>query len=104
MPVAIKMRDDYSGDELRRLASTVPNGVQARRLMALAAIADGKNRTQASAIGLMDRQTLRDWVIRFNEPQLWIRNIYTIVLQLYFSVIPACAGMTLKYNNKTILL
>jgi transposase len=67
MPVAIEMRDDYSGDELRRLASTVHNGAQARRLMALAAIADGKNRTQASAIGLMDRQTLRDWVIRFNE-------------------------------------
>ncbi|MCF6200487.1 MAG: helix-turn-helix domain-containing protein [Hyphomicrobiaceae bacterium] len=35
--------------------------------MALAAIYDGKNRTQAAAVGLMERQTLRDWVIRFNE-------------------------------------
>ena len=67
MPIARKMRDDYSGDELRRLASAAYGGKQTRRLMALAAIADGKNRTKAAAIGLMDRQTLRDWVIRFNE-------------------------------------
>ncbi len=67
MPVATKMRDEHSGDELRRLASTVRDGAQARRLMALAAIADGKTRAEAAAIGLMDRQTLRDWVIRFNE-------------------------------------
>jgi transposase-like protein len=67
------MRDDYSGDELRRLASAASNGEQTRRLMALAAICDGKNRTQAAAVGLMDRQTLRDWVIRFNEegPEGW---------------------------------
>lgn len=61
------MRDDYGGDELRRLAAVVRDGGQSRRLMALAAIYDGKNRTQAAAVGLMDRQTLRDWVIRFNE-------------------------------------
>jgi hypothetical protein len=29
MPVAIKMRDDYSGDELRRLASRARDGAQA---------------------------------------------------------------------------
>jgi len=67
MSGAIKLRDDYSGEELRRLAAGARDGGQSRRLMALAAIADGKNRTQAAAIGLMDRQTLRDWVIRFNE-------------------------------------
>ncbi len=38
--------------------------------MALAAVADGKNRAEAAAIGLMDRQTLRDWIIRFNEQGL----------------------------------
>ena len=64
--VAIKMREDYSGDELRQLAATASDGAQARRLMSLAAIADGKNRAQAAEIGLMDRQTLRDWVHRFN--------------------------------------
>ena len=67
MPGVIRISDDYSGDELRRLARAASDGKQARRLMALAAIYDGKNRTQAAAIGLMDRQTLRDWVIRFNE-------------------------------------
>jgi len=67
MSGAIPMRDDYSSEELRRLAAVACDGGQSRRLMALAAIADGKNRTQAAAIGLMDRQTLRDWVIRFNE-------------------------------------
>ena len=67
MSIAIQMRDDYSGDELRRLANAARDGEQTRRLMALAAIADGKNRTEAAAVGLMDRQTLRDWVIRFNE-------------------------------------
>ncbi len=66
MPVAIKMRDDYSGDELRRLASTARDGAQARRLMALAGVADGKNRAAAAVMGLMEPQTLRDWVIRFN--------------------------------------
>ncbi len=67
MSGAIKMRGDYSGDDLRRLASAARDGEQTRRLMALAAIYDGKNRSDAAAIGLMDRQTLRDWVIRFNE-------------------------------------
>ncbi len=67
MPAAIKMRDDYSGDELRRLASTARSGMQARRLMALSSIADGESRADAAAVGLMDRQTLRDWVIRFND-------------------------------------
>lgn len=67
MSGAVPMRDGYSGDELRRLASAAHNGNQTRRLMALAAIYDGKNRTEAAALGLMDRQTLRDWVIRFNE-------------------------------------
>jgi len=38
-----------------------------RRLLSLAAIYDGMNRTEASKIGGMDRQTLRDWVHRFSE-------------------------------------
>ena len=34
--------------------------------MALSGIADGLSRTDAAAVGLMDRQTLRDCVHRFN--------------------------------------
>ena len=43
------------------------NAAQARRLLAIAAVLDGSLREQAAKIGGMDRQTLRDWVIRFNE-------------------------------------
>jgi len=38
----------------------------ARRLLLLAAVQDGASRTEAARIGGMDRQTLRDWVHRFN--------------------------------------
>lgn len=64
MAAAVRLREDYGADDLRRLACKAQNGAQARRLMAVAAIADGKSR--AAAVGLMDRQTLRDWVHRFN--------------------------------------
>jgi transposase len=43
------------------------NNRQIRRLLALAAVYDGMIRTQAARLGGMDRQTLRDWVHRFNE-------------------------------------
>lgn len=66
MAAAVRLRADYGADDLRRLACTARNGAQARRLMALAAVADGKSRAEAASVGLMDRQTLRDWVVRFN--------------------------------------
>ena len=39
---------------------------QSRRLLSLAAVQDGMNRTEAARIGGMDRQTLQDWVHWFN--------------------------------------
>jgi transposase len=66
MGAASRLRDDYGADDLRGFACKARDGAQARRLMALAAVADGKRRAEAAAIGLMDRQTLRDWVVRFN--------------------------------------
>ena len=36
-------------------------------MLSLAAVLDGMSRTEAARIGGMDRQTLRDWVHRFNE-------------------------------------
>lgn len=62
----IELREDYSAVDLRRLARKASDAKQARRLMALAGIRDGLNRTDAARVGLMDRQTLRDWVHRFN--------------------------------------
>jgi transposase len=37
------------------------------RLLAIASVLDGASREDAAKIGGMDRQTPRDWVIRFNE-------------------------------------
>jgi transposase len=67
MGAAVKLRRDFGPDELRRLAAKAKDADQARRLLALAAIADGMKRTPAARVGGMDRQTLRDWVHRFNQ-------------------------------------
>ena len=66
MPAAVKLRTDFSAGELRGLAKKVKNASQSRRLLSLAAVLDGKSRAEAGTIGGMDRQTLRDWVHRFN--------------------------------------
>ncbi len=67
MGSAVSLRGDYSAAELRRLAAATRNANQSRRLLSLAAALDGMNRTEAARIGGMDRQTLRDWVHRFND-------------------------------------
>lgn len=66
MSAAISVRDDYQAQELRVLAGRVKDANQARRLLAIAAVLDGMDREEAACIGGMDRQTLRDWVHRFN--------------------------------------
>ena len=67
MPSALSLRTDYSPADLRRLAKKPTDNNQSRRLLSLAAVLDGMNRTDAARIGGMDRQTLRDWVHRFNN-------------------------------------
>ncbi len=67
MGAAIPMRTDYSADDFLKLAQQATDGNQTRRLLALAAIAQGKNRTEAARIGCMNLQTLCDWVHRFND-------------------------------------
>ena len=62
----IPLRSDFDGAELRRLSKASKNAKQARRLLALAAVYDGESRSRAAQIGGMDRQTLRDWVHRFD--------------------------------------
>ena len=66
MPAAVKLREDYSAEELRALARRSKDVNQSRRLLSLAAVRDGMDRGGAAKIGGMDRQTLRDWVHRFN--------------------------------------
>ena len=67
MGAAIAIRQDFDAATLRQLATTVKDVGQARRLLALAAVYEGKRRAEAARLGGMDRQTLRDWVHRFNQ-------------------------------------
>jgi hypothetical protein len=70
MPSAVRLRDDYSAEALRALARRSKDANQSRRLLSLAAVREGIDRGSAAKIGGMDRQTLRDWVHRFNASGL----------------------------------
>ena len=67
MPRTISLRDDFDAATVRRLARRSKDTRQARRLLSLACAYDGLSRADAARAGSMDRQTLRDWVHRFNE-------------------------------------
>src|SRR2546423_15462121 len=67
MGQAIPVRTGYTAGDVRRFAKRAKDAAQARRLLAIAAVLDGASREDAAKIGGMDRQTLRDWVIRFND-------------------------------------
>jgi putative transposase len=66
MSVPIPLRGDFKAYQLRGLAKKTKDGPQARRLLTLAAIYDGATRTEASKIGGVGLQIIRDWVLRFN--------------------------------------
>ena len=55
MGAALSLREDYSSDDLKRLARASRDANQTRRLLALA------------QIGGVGRQIVRDWVERFNR-------------------------------------
>src|ERR1700693_3792920 len=60
-------RTDHTSGELRALAGKCSDGAQVRRLLALAMVLDGHPRSAAASSNGMDRQTLRDWVHRYNQ-------------------------------------
>jgi transposase len=66
MGAPVPIRTDIPAEELRRLARQETNGRVACRLLALGNVLDGMSREDAAGRAGMDRQTLRDWVIRFN--------------------------------------
>lgn len=59
-------RLDLTASELRKAASGEKNSAVARRILALALVLDGLDRKTAAETCGMDRQTLRDWVHRYN--------------------------------------
>lgn len=60
-------RTDHTAAELRSVAAKSNDGAQVRRLLALALILEGCSRTEAAEQSGMERQTLRDWVHRYNS-------------------------------------
>ncbi len=63
-------RTELSAAELRAAARRLADSKQACRVLAIAQILDGASREEAARACGMDRQTLRDWVHRYNEAGL----------------------------------
>jgi transposase len=66
MAVAIT-RLDLSATDLREAATRTQDAKAARRMLAIALVLEGWSREAAAEACAMDRQTLRDWVHRYNE-------------------------------------
>src|SRR6188508_3723441 len=60
-------RLDVSAADLREAAARTQDAKAARRMLAIALVLDGWSREAAAEACAMDRQTLRDWVHRYNE-------------------------------------
>src|ERR671938_1421926 len=69
MTVAVT-RKELGAVELRREAKRCRDAAAARRMLALALVLDGASREEAARHAGMDRQTLRDWVHRYNAEGL----------------------------------
>ena len=63
-------RTNLSAPVLRREATRVKDARASRRMLVLAHVLDGRTRTEAAQSCDMDRQTLRDWVHRYNAEGL----------------------------------
>jgi transposase len=60
-------RKDRGAFELRAIAARTRDGDVVRRLLAIALVMDGQTRSAAALACGMDRQILRDWLLRYNE-------------------------------------
>ncbi len=63
-------RTDLTAAELRAAAARTRDAQAARRMLALALVLEGVDRKTAAETCGMDRQTLRDWVHRYNAEGL----------------------------------
>ena len=69
-------RLELTGSGLRAAASRVKDVSAARRMLCLAMVLDGSDRKAAAETCGMDRQTLRDWVHRYNAQG--VRGLYDL--------------------------
>jgi transposase len=70
MPAPLPIRTDRSPAELRARARRERDGRVSARLLALANALEGIPREEAARLAGMTGQTLRDWVVRYNEAGL----------------------------------
>src|SRR5208337_135878 len=67
MGMAVRVtRLGLTAGELRSASARCADGAQVRRILALALVLEGRPRREAAALNGMDRQTLSDWVHRYN--------------------------------------
>ena len=70
MSRALKIRDDLSAEALRRAARREKDGRAAARMYAIANAVDGLSRAESARLAGMERQALRDAVLRYNAEGL----------------------------------
>ncbi len=70
MAAALRIRDDLSPEQLRGLARRERNGRAAARMYAIAHALEGMSRAEAARLAGMERQALRDAVVRYNAEGL----------------------------------
>jgi transposase len=70
MGTALAIRDDPTPEALRRRARHEPNRRAALRVMAIANALEGMSRAEAARLAGMERQALRDAVVRYNAEGL----------------------------------
>jgi hypothetical protein len=71
MPAAVAItRTEHSAADLRRAAARTRDARAARRMLAIALVLEGRPRGEAALARGMERQTLRDWIHRYNAAGL----------------------------------
>ena len=64
---ALQIRKDRTAVVLRKVSKATSEARVSRRILAIANALSGMSRKEAAEAAGMDRQTLRDWVARYNE-------------------------------------
>jgi transposase len=70
MGAALRIRDELTPESLRRRARHEPNRRAALRMLAIANALEGMSRAEAARLAGMERQALRDAVVRYNAEGL----------------------------------
>jgi transposase len=70
MGAALTIRDELTPEALRRHARHEPNRRAALRMLAIANALEGRSRAEAARLAGMERQALRDAVVRYNAEGL----------------------------------